>query len=109
MKGAQDHQSGKVCYKCKEHKSLSEFSKQKHGKNGIRPYCKSCAKEYNDNMCSFKRWFSSKKGRAKFAGIEFTIEPEDIPGVKIIRFKGEHQRWPKMWEATEYPKVCSVL
>ena len=98
----------KVCTNCKEHKPLSEFSKQAHGKDGIRPYCKSCAKVYNENVCPFKKWFASKKGRAKFAGIEFTIEPEDIPGVKIKRFKGEHQRWPEMWEAIEYPKVCPV-
>jgi len=89
---------GKTCTKCKEHKPLNEFSKQVDGKDGIRPYCRYCAKVYNENVCPFKKWFASKKGRTKFAGKEFTIEPEDIPGVKIKRFKGEHQRWPEMWE-----------
>tara|TARA_R110001592_G_scaffold83874_1_gene248406 strand:- start:5926 stop:6570 length:645 start_codon:yes stop_codon:yes gene_type:complete len=106
---AQEHSKGKVCTKCKEHKSLSEFSKQIDGKNGLRPYCRYCAKVYNENACPFKNWFASKKGRTKFAGKEFTIEPTDIPGVKIKRFKGEYARWPEMWEAIEYPKVCPVL
>ena len=109
IKEAQEHSKGKVCTKCNEHKPFSEFSKQAHGKNGIRPYCRYCAKVYNENVCPVKKWFASKKGRAKFAGTEFTIEPEDIPGVRIRRFKGEHQRWPEMWEVIEYPKVCPVL
>jgi hypothetical protein len=104
---AQEHSKGKVCTKCKEHKSLSEFSKQVDGKNGLRPYCRYCAKEYMETVCPFKKWFASKKGRTKFAGTEFTIEPEDIPGVKIRRFKSRNGHWT--WEATQYPKVCPVL
>ena len=106
---AHEHSKGKVCTKCNEHKPLSEFNKKHDTKDGLRPYCKSCGIEYQDNICSFKRWFTSKKGGAKFAGGEFTIEPTDIPGVKIRRFKGVHPRWPKMWKAIEYPKVCPVF
>ena len=109
VEGAQEHQKGKTCIECKEHKSLSEFTKKTDTKDGLRSFCKSCAKEYDDNRCRFKRWFVSKKGRAKRNGIEFTLEPEDIPGVKIRRFKGEHPRWPKVWEGEEYPKVCPIL
>ena len=29
--------------------------------------------------------------------------------VKIRRFKGEHPRWPKVWEGEEYLKVCPIL
>ena len=105
---AHDHSKGKVCTVCNIWKPFSEFYKKASGKNGIRPYCKSCSKEYQANICPFKKWFASKNSRTKFAGKEFTIEPEDIPGVKIKRFKGEHQRWPEMWEAIEYPKVCPV-
>ena len=50
-------------------------------------------------MCSFKRWFSNRKGQAKLKGKEFTIEPKDIPGVKI----------EQSMEGIEYPKVCPVL
>ncbi len=109
IKQAHEHQKGKVCTKCKEHKPLSEFSKQVDGKNGLRSYCRYCAKIYTENVCPFKRWFTSKKGRAKYDGIEFTIKPADIPGVKIRRIKNKHPRWPKIWEATEYPKVCPVF
>jgi hypothetical protein len=108
-KEAHGHQNGKVCTKCNEHLPLSEFSKKRDNKDGLRNYCKPCAKVDQDNMCPFKKWFANRKGQAKVKGKEFTIEPEDISGVKIKRFKGEHQRWPEMWEAIEYPKVCPVL
>ena len=56
---AHDHQKGKVCTKCKEHKPLSEFNKHKTMKDGLNYQCKSCNKEYNDNICRFKRWFKN--------------------------------------------------
>lgn len=89
----------KVCTKCNEHKSLSDFSKKRDTKDGLRGYCKPCAKVYQNSMCSFKRWFSNRKGQAKLKGKEFTIEPKDIPGVKI----------EQSMEGIEYPKVCPVL
>jgi len=108
---AHEHQKGKICDTCKEHKSLSEFSKQIDGKNGLRPYCRYCAKVYNDNICRFKKWFLTKKSHAKVKGIEFTIEPDDIPGVKIGETitiaSNRGVRKYTSWEAIEYPKVCS--
>jgi len=105
---AHEHQTGKICSKCNKHQPLSEFSKQITGKNGIRSYCKSCAKVDHDNMCRFKVWFSSKKARVKYNGnTEFTIEPTDIPGVKIKKYKSKKNRWA--YETTEYPKVCPVF
>ena len=89
----------KVCTKCNEHKSLSDFSKKRDTKDGLRGYCKPCAKVYQNSMCSFKRWFSNRKGQAKLKGKESTIEPKDIPGVKI----------EQSMEGIEYPKVCPVL
>jgi hypothetical protein len=108
---AQEHQKGKTCIKCKEHKLLSEFVKDKNRKDGLSYWCKSCSKEYQDNMCRFKRWFEGKRSSAKRDGVEFTIEPTDIPGVKIrevitIDCNG---RKHTSWEATEYPKVCPVF
>ena len=114
---AQEHQKGKVCTICKEHKPLSEFYKNTSTSSGLDYRCKSCVKEYNDNLCPFKRWFITKKARSK----EFTIEPEDIPGVKIREVITESfLKWGKgcnnngssfvrkytTWEVTEYPKVC---
>ena len=80
---AHEYSKGKVCANCKEHKSLSEFSKKIDSKDGIRLHCKSCVKEYNDNMDPFVKWFSYRKGGAKVKGKEFTIEPDNIPGVKV--------------------------
>ena len=105
------HQKGKTCIKCKEHKPLSEFVKDKSREDGLSYWCKSCSKEYQDNQCRFKRWFVGKRSSAKQNGVEFTIEPTDIPGVKIrevitIDCNG---RKHTSWEATEYPKVCPVF
>ena len=36
----------KWCYKCKQWKPLSEFSKDKTRKDGLQPYCKECNKRY---------------------------------------------------------------
>ena len=72
---AQEHQKGKVCTKCKEYKLFSEFYTNKIHKDGFEYQCKSCYKEYGDNMCPFKKWFISKKAHAKMLGIEFIIEP----------------------------------
>ena len=52
--------------------------------NLIPIMCKSCQKEYRGNMCPFKKWFMGKRYNAKINGKEFTIEPTDIPGVKIV-------------------------
>ena len=41
---------GKVCNKCKEHKSLSEFYKDKKNKDGFRYECKLCVKKRSE-MC----------------------------------------------------------
>ena len=107
---AHEYQKGKVCTGCKEHLPLSEFSKKRDPKDGLQFKCKSCNKEYMDNTCSFKKWFASKKGRVKADGVEFTIEPEDIPGVKIRETITEaNGRKYTSWEAVEYPKVCPVL
>ena len=96
----------KVCTKCKEHKPLSEFTKNTSAKDGLKYKCKSCEKVYGDNICRFKRWFTNKKGQSKWNGVKFTIEPTDIPGVKIREIKTYFKTVPS-WEVAEYPKVCS--
>ena len=113
---AHDHQKGKVCgsAKCKQHnpQPLSEFCKDISRKDGLIWNCKSCRKKQKDNMCRFKRWWESKKARGKYDKTEFTIEPIDIPGVKIksVYYNDtlHHRKTDiKSWEVTEYPKVCS--
>ena len=107
-KESHDHSKGKVCNTCKEHKSLSEFSKSKRNNDGATYQCKSCDKEYYANKCPFKRWFDCKKTRTKSTGGEFAIEPTDIPSVNIREIITETRgRKYRSWEAIEYPKVCS--
>tara|TARA_R100000008_G_scaffold43143_1_gene24943 strand:- start:37 stop:618 length:582 start_codon:yes stop_codon:yes gene_type:complete len=118
IKEAQEYQKGRVCSICKKHKPLSEFYNDKTSKHGLQYKCKSCKKEYHDNLCPFYKWFLPKRVPAQKRGIEFTIEPEDIPGVKIREVitksrsnngYGSFSRIWKSWEAVEYPKVCPVF
>lgn len=37
----------KICTKCKIEKELTEFTKDKTKKSGLRSYCKLCNKELN--------------------------------------------------------------
>ena len=107
IKEAHLYSKGKVCKKCNNHKLLSEFSKHKLAPDGLRYECKSCQKEYNDNLCRFKRWFRTKSNRR--GDIEFTILPTDIPGVKIRETITIDRRGRKhtSWEGVQYPQVCS--
>tara|TARA_R110002096_G_scaffold40821_2_gene110964 strand:- start:1153 stop:1716 length:564 start_codon:yes stop_codon:yes gene_type:complete len=106
-KESHNHQKGKVCTKCNKHLPLSEFDENKRTKDGLQYQCKSCKKEYQDNSCPFKKWFTSKKARTKFAGVEFNIKPTDIPSVNIREIITETRgRKYRSWEAIEYPKVC---
>lgn len=47
----------KQCGKCKKHKSLSEFNKNKTHKDGLQHWCKQCALEIA------KRWYAKNKHR----------------------------------------------
>jgi len=109
IKQGHDQSKGKVCSICKEHKSFSEYYPHSTCKDGFDYRCKSCKKEYQDNICRFKVWFQNKKKTAKRDGIEFTIEPTDIPGVEIEWYNIGKQGSRDTWRAIEYPKVCPVL
>ena len=108
---AHEHQKGKVCNKCNKHQPLSEFHINRNNKDGLQNFCRSCAKAYMDTFCPFNKWYIKHPPNAKINNIEFTIEPEDIPGVKITKFvKIDTMGRPrKKWEALEYPKICPVL
>jgi hypothetical protein len=51
--------SHKVCSKCEETKSLTEFYKSKSGKNGLQAQCKECTK------ASSRRWLAANLDRKK--------------------------------------------
>ncbi len=107
IKQAHDYSKGKACSTCKEHKLLSEFYKdKKNKKDGLQYICKSCAKEYENNKCPFKKRFIAKKKNTKIVGIEFTILPTDITGVKIEKYNLCVNGSRTTWRATQYPKVC---
>ena len=105
IKEAHEYSKGKVCSKCNKWYPFNEFFKKARAKDGFDFWCRSCNKERNACRCPVKVSFLGKKSNAKKKGIAFTIEPTDIPGVKIREYKSRNGIWT--WEATEYPKMCS--
>ena len=59
----------KVCNKCNEKKSLTEFNKHPAGKQGVSPQCKSCEKIIKKKWYLIKRlnpdWVKEKRERAR--------------------------------------------
>ena len=108
---AHDHSKGKVCTVCNIWKPFSEFHVRVASTDGLCSHCKFCTRVYQAKQCPFKLKFVKKRTDAKRKSIEFTIEPEDIPGVKIRETITEAANGRKYtsWEAIEYPKVCPVL
>jgi hypothetical protein len=59
------------CSKCKEHKTSSEFYKNKSRKSGLNPYCKSCEKSrqrkllYGVDQEQYNKMYSEQKGACK--------------------------------------------
>lgn len=49
----------KVCTKCKRELPLSEFSRMKNGKNGLRPWCNEC------NRATARAWVQANPERFK--------------------------------------------
>mgnify|MGYP000143278260 CR=1 FL=1 len=49
----------KICTKCKRELPLSEFSRMKNGKNGLRPWCNEC------NRAAARAWAQANPERFK--------------------------------------------
>ena len=123
IRQAHEHKKGKVCSKCNEHKLFNEFYKahpKQYSKDGFRTVCKECSYKLRRNECRFRKAFIHKKSASKRPTPtgkiwKFTIEPEDIPGVKIEPYFTEHHmpnggiRKYHTWRAIEYPKICPIF
>jgi len=57
----------KVCYKCKDNKSLVNFGKNKNQKDGFRMYCKQCVTKYYSkrNSKTDKKWQKNNTEKRK--------------------------------------------
>jgi hypothetical protein len=107
IKVAHEHQKGRVCYVCKEHKPLTEFYRNRNERGGHSLQCKACFYKWAKSICPVKKWFAAKKKSCKYRNKKFTIEPTDIPGVKIKPHRWKGRGSGKVtWIATEYPKNC---
>ncbi len=62
----------KNCRKCKEDKSVAEFSKSARNKDGLRSYCKAC-----DSKVS-KRWYSNNKQSNKERSQRWLAENKEV-------------------------------
>lgn len=63
----------KTCYKCKETKPVSAFSKDKYKKDGRRSLCKDCYSEYDKN----KYWSDPDKARKRSNDYRNKLRVED--------------------------------
>lgn len=64
----------KLCYKCKQYKALTDFSKHKNKKGGLKEECKACMSVYVSSVKGkSSRLFSSCKRRAALSGGSVTI------------------------------------
>ena len=102
---AHEHQKGKVCTKCNTYKPLSEFCKRIKSRDGYAYKCKVCDYKMYSERCPINLRFYQKKNQCKIHNKKFTIEPTDIPGVKIEYFRAKNGS--RCWRATEYPKNCT--
>jgi hypothetical protein len=77
----------KVCCRCKEEKPVGEFWKQKRTRDGLRSFCKACAKDPHSRRCRGYRSgepltaisVEGKIARVQLSNGEFAlIDAEDI-------------------------------
>lgn len=57
----------RTCSRCKETKSLSEFGRGSHGKDGLKYWCKKCTIEYNQAYRTANREKVRAADRARYA------------------------------------------
>jgi hypothetical protein len=100
----------KLCSKCKTIKSLSEFTKSRYSKDGLRYQCRACNQLYQ--QCDRDKWnqkyyvnaktkspeawlWKQAKHRAKtdYNDMEFTITKDDITIPKLCPYLGVELRF----------------
>jgi len=88
-----DKNGNKQCTKCKEFKTTINFHKYSKAQDQLKPWCKSCVKEYDLSEDDPKR-----------------VMPRKMQGTKIHCRKCE-QYLPKsyFWSNNTYCKECTVL
>jgi hypothetical protein len=83
----------KKCSKCKEEKKLTEFSKDKRKKDGLRYNCKSCLKEYRqankEKRKEYdKEYYQANKKRLNKRNKEYNKANKE----KINQYKKEYKK-----------------
>ena len=78
----------KRCTRCKETKSINEFSKDKSRKDGISASCKQCVNQYRkDNWIKIKELMSTWNKKNRNKSIEYEHKYKHSPKGKIIHRK----------------------
>jgi hypothetical protein len=87
----------KVCIKCKQTKSIAEFNKDKHKKDGLNSYCKSCKAKKDKSWAENNRdkvnkcisnWVSNNKEKHDDYQKQYRIDNQD----KINEIAKLHQK-----------------
>lgn len=90
---------------CGKSKPLHEFAINKKMKDGHENRCKSCKKKYDEEKRiedPFKNYWHTKISHSY--GHEFTITPNDIPGVEVEFFI--NNRGKQEFRTIKYPSHC---
>lgn len=129
----------KVCCRCRQSKSLSEFGKRTRNKDKLEFFCKSCAKAERDKYADRKReldrkrysenreYFVAKSSKTQYARrgtklpekYEKLIMPKRTPKTysdileagkqRKRKFKDKYKLEYKMWSSTEHGKLLNSL
>jgi len=92
--------STKVCSKCKDKKHISEFYKNKDGKNGLHSLCRIChgqnhkkwkSKHKNKNKLRLKKWYLDHKEENKIKRKQRRIEHRKEILLKEKQYRLEHK------------------
>ena len=92
--------SYRKCSKCDIEKSHNEFNKHKTGRDGIRPDCKDCVKEYKktyrlQNSKKLSRESKEYRGnnaeKLKYVGRKYYVENIDKIKVKAKIYRNENK------------------
>lgn len=71
----------KICSKCKEEKSITEFHKNKNHKDGLAHWCKECCKEYH------KKYYQENREKLLKQSKEYSREYYQKKKAFVINYK----------------------
>ena len=75
----------KQCRKCKEVKSVGEFSKKRRAKDGLKSQCKGCVKAY------YAKWRAENQEKEKARQAKYRAENQGKEKARQAKYRAENQ------------------